>query len=43
MGWEDRCVFKATEDVIGEGKYLTYNMGGDATLSGMTAAIIAKL
>ncbi|NYT18729.1 MAG: isocitrate/isopropylmalate dehydrogenase family protein, partial [Methanosarcinales archaeon] len=45
LGESDKAaaIFKATEDAIGEGKYLTYDMGGDATLSEMTDAIIAKL
>jgi len=36
-------IFKATEDVISEGKHLTYDLGGNAALSEMTDAIIAKL
>lgn len=45
LGESDKAarIFQATEDVIAEGKYLTYDMGGDAALSGMTDAIISKL
>ncbi len=37
------AIFKATEEVISEGKSLTYDMGGNASLSKMTDAIIARL
>ncbi len=37
------AIFKATEEVISQGQALTYDMGGNASLSEMTDAIIAKL
>ncbi|NPE29563.1 hypothetical protein HNV12_16700 [Methanococcoides sp. SA1] len=45
LGASDKsaAIFKATEEVIGEGKSLTGNMGGEAFLNGMTDTIIAKL
>jgi isocitrate dehydrogenase (NAD+) len=33
------AIFKATEDVINEGKYVTYDLGGSATLSQMADQI----
>ena len=33
------AIFKATERVIAEGKYITYDLGGSAKLSEMTDAI----
>ena len=33
------AIFQATEDVISEGKYLTYDLGGDATTTMMSDAI----
>ncbi len=37
------AIFKATENVISEGKTITYDLGGSAKLSEMTNAIVAKL
>jgi isocitrate dehydrogenase (NAD+) len=34
-----KAIFKATEDVINENKYVTYDLGGKATLSEMTDQI----
>ncbi|MDQ6865402.1 MAG: isocitrate/isopropylmalate dehydrogenase family protein, partial [Thermoproteota archaeon] len=34
--------FKATEDVINENKHVTYDLGGNATLSQMTDLIATK-
>ncbi len=34
-----KAIFKATEDVINENKYVTYDLGGNATLSQMTDRI----
>jgi isocitrate dehydrogenase (NAD+) len=36
------AIFKATEDVINEDKYVTYDLGGKATLSQMTDQITKK-
>jgi isocitrate dehydrogenase (NAD+) len=36
------AIFKATEDVINEGKYVTYDLGGSATLSHMADQIAAQ-
>jgi isocitrate dehydrogenase len=36
------AVFKATEDVINENKYVTYDLGGKATLSQMADQIAAR-
>src|ERR671930_838109 len=36
------AIFKATEDVINENKYLTYDLGGKATLSQMADQISAR-
>lgn len=36
------AIFKATEDVINEGKYVTYDLGGDATLSKMADQIATR-
>jgi isocitrate dehydrogenase len=36
------AIFKATEDVINEGKYVTYDLGGDAKLSKMADQIAAR-
>jgi isocitrate dehydrogenase len=33
------AIFKATEDVISEGKYVTYDLGGSATTSQMADQI----
>jgi isocitrate dehydrogenase len=37
------AIFRATEEVIAEGKTLTYDLGGDAKLSEMVDAIIKKM
>jgi isocitrate dehydrogenase (NAD+) len=37
-----KAIFKATEDVINENKYVTYDLGGNATLSQMTDLIATK-
>ena len=37
-----KAIFKATEDVINENKYVTYDLGGKATLSRMTDQIATK-
>jgi isocitrate dehydrogenase len=37
-----KAIFKATEDVINENKYVTYDLGGKATLSQMTDQIATK-
>jgi isocitrate dehydrogenase len=37
-----KAIFKATEDVINENKYATYDLGGNATLSQMTDLIASK-
>jgi isocitrate dehydrogenase (NADP) (EC 1.1.1.42) len=34
-----KAIFAATEKVISEGKYVTYDLGGNAKLSEMTEAI----
>jgi isocitrate dehydrogenase len=36
---QSSAIFRATERVISEGKYLTYDLGGNAKLSEMTNAI----
>jgi isocitrate dehydrogenase len=33
------AIFRATDQVINENKYVTYDLGGNATLSEMTAKI----
>ena len=38
-----KAIFNATEQVISEGKHVTYDMGGSATLSQMSEAIIDRL
>ncbi len=38
-----KAIFEATENVIAEGKYLTYDLGGSARQSEMVDAIIRKL
>jgi isocitrate dehydrogenase len=38
-----KAIFDATENVIAEGKYLTYDLGGSARQSEMVDAIIKKL
>ncbi|MCD4843815.1 MAG: isocitrate/isopropylmalate dehydrogenase family protein [Methanosarcinales archaeon] len=38
-----KAIFDATRQVISKGEYTTYDMGGNAKLSQMTDAIIAKL
>lgn len=38
-----KAIFGATEKVISEGKYVTYDLGGNATTSQMVNAIISKL
>jgi isocitrate dehydrogenase len=45
LGEKDNAnaIFKATEEVISEGKYVTYDMGGSARLSEMTDAIVSKI
>ncbi|WP_462272116.1 isocitrate/isopropylmalate family dehydrogenase, partial [Methanohalophilus sp.] len=45
LGEKDNAnaIFKATEEVISQGEYVTYDMGGSAKLSEMTDAIISKL
>jgi isocitrate dehydrogenase (NAD+) len=40
---QSEAIFDATEQVISEGKYVTYDMGGSAKLSQMAQAIIDKL
>ena len=40
---QSKAIFDATEAVISEGKHVTYDMGGNAKLSEMTNAIIAKM
>ena len=37
-----KAIFKATEDVINENKYVTYDLGGRAILSQMTDQIATK-
>ena len=37
-----RAIFAATEDVINEGKYVTYDLGGKASLSQMTDQIATR-
>jgi len=37
-----KAIFKATEDVIDENKYVTYDLGGRATLSQMTDQIATR-
>jgi isocitrate dehydrogenase (NAD+) len=37
-----RAIFKATEDVINENKYVTYDLGGNATLSQMADRIATR-
>lgn len=37
-----RAIFKATEAVVAEGKYVTYDLGGSARTSEMAAAIAEK-
>ena len=34
-----RAIFRAAEEVINENKYVTYDLGGSATLSKMTEQI----
>jgi isocitrate dehydrogenase len=36
------AIFKATEDVINENKYVTYDLGGSATLSQMADQIALR-
>lgn len=36
------AIFEATEKIITEGKYVTYDLGGESSLSGMTAEISRK-
>lgn len=38
-----KAIFEATENVISEGKYLTYDLGGSARSSEMVDAIIRKI
>ncbi|VVB89602.1 Homoisocitrate dehydrogenase [uncultured archaeon] len=38
-----KAIFDATENVIAEGKYLTYDLGGNARSSEMVDAIISKI
>ncbi len=38
-----KAIFEATENVISEGKYVTYDLGGSARSSEMVDAIIGKL
>ncbi|MDW7776497.1 MAG: isocitrate/isopropylmalate dehydrogenase family protein [Methanosarcinales archaeon] len=40
---QSKIMFDATEAVISEGRYVTYDMGGSAKLSEMTDAIIARM
>jgi len=37
------AIFKATEEVIAEGKAVTYDLAGNAKLSEMTDAIVCKI
>jgi isocitrate dehydrogenase (NAD+) len=41
LGEDDiaKAIFKATEEVINENKYVTYDLGGNSTLGGMTDKI----
>ena len=36
------AIFKGTEQVINENKFVTYDLGGTASLSGMTNAIAER-
>jgi isocitrate dehydrogenase len=36
------AIFKATEDVINEGRYVTYDLGGSASLSQMADQIASR-
>ncbi|HEY7507477.1 MAG TPA: isocitrate/isopropylmalate family dehydrogenase, partial [Nitrososphaera sp.] len=36
------AIFKATEDTINEGKYVTYDLGGSASLSQMADQIASR-
>jgi isocitrate dehydrogenase len=36
------AIFKVTEDVINENRYVTYDLGGSATLSQMADQIAAR-
>src|SRR5947208_15701102 len=36
------AIFKATEDVINEGKYVTYDLGGSASMSQMADQIALR-
>ena len=40
---QSKAIFDATEQVISDGKYVTYDMGGSAKLSQMADAIIASI
>ena len=37
-----KAIFKATEDVINENKYVTYDLGGKASLSQMAGQIATR-
>lgn len=39
---KSKAIFEATEEVIGEGKKVTYDLGGDARLSEMTEAVAER-
>ncbi len=43
MKEESKAIFKAVEQVISEGRHVTYDLGGNSTTSEMTDAIIEKL
>jgi len=43
MKENSRAIFEAVKDVISEGKHVTYDLGGNATTTEMTDAIIEKL
>ncbi|MEM1830746.1 MAG: isocitrate/isopropylmalate family dehydrogenase, partial [Desulfurococcaceae archaeon] len=40
---EMNAIFKAVEEVIAEGKHITYDLGGNATTTEMTDAIARKI
>jgi isocitrate dehydrogenase (NAD+) len=36
------AIFEATEKIIGDGKFVTYDLGGDSSLSRMSTEISQK-